>query len=96
MSIIPLRGGSRGDQVENARIFENAGAAVNFCADLSAEKSEDSSDSTIEKSAEKLSALVAELAMDEHRRKAMAASKIGGTTAADRIAETLAQRTGAE
>jgi UDP-N-acetylglucosamine--N-acetylmuramyl-(pentapeptide) pyrophosphoryl-undecaprenol N-acetylglucosamine transferase len=89
MIIIPLRGGSRGDQVENARIFEKAGAAVNFFEDLPVGESDGSS-------AKKLSTLVAELAVDENKRKAMAASKIGGTTAADRIAKTLCQRTMAE
>jgi UDP-N-acetylglucosamine--N-acetylmuramyl-(pentapeptide) pyrophosphoryl-undecaprenol N-acetylglucosamine transferase len=86
MVIIPLRGGSRGDQVENARIFENAGAAINFCDGPYALPSG-------EPSAEKLSALVAEYAADENRMKTMAASKISGTDATDYIAEILARKT---
>jgi UDP-N-acetylglucosamine--N-acetylmuramyl-(pentapeptide) pyrophosphoryl-undecaprenol N-acetylglucosamine transferase len=39
MIIIPLRGsGTRGDQVENARIFQEAGAAISLSEDPSPEK----------------------------------------------------------
>ena len=79
MVIIPLRGsGTRGDQVENARVFEKAGAAINFCDDP-AEKV----------MSRRLSALVSELAVDEEKKMAMAASRIGGTSATEHITKIL-------
>jgi len=78
MIIIPLRGsGTRGDQVENARIFENAGAAVNFSDNPSAEK---------------LSFLVSSLAADKQKREAMSAAGIIQKGAAESIAEKILQK----
>jgi UDP-N-acetylglucosamine--N-acetylmuramyl-(pentapeptide) pyrophosphoryl-undecaprenol N-acetylglucosamine transferase len=75
MVIIPLRGsGTRGDQVENARIFEEAGAAVSLTGDPSLEE---------------LGGIVESLAVDEGRRKAMALASPGQSGAAKHIAEAL-------
>ena len=80
MIIIPLRGsGTRGDQVENARVFENAGAAINLSDDLTSEK---------------LSFLVCSLAADKKRRDAMAAAGTIKTGAAEYIAEKIIQAGG--
>jgi len=84
MILIPLRGsGTRGDQVENARLFEEAGAAV--C--LTNEKT----DAALP---EKLSALVASLADDPDRRKAMGEAKIIESNAASFIAGEIERRIG--
>ncbi|MDR0313077.1 MAG: UDP-N-acetylglucosamine--N-acetylmuramyl-(pentapeptide) pyrophosphoryl-undecaprenol N-acetylglucosamine transferase [Treponema sp.] len=93
MVIIPLRasGTSRGDQVENARVFEEAGAAINFHNDGDSGNSENLSLSAM---AEKLSSLVSGLAADEEKRRSMAASAIGGIIAAEYIAKAVAQRVG--
>jgi UDP-N-acetylglucosamine--N-acetylmuramyl-(pentapeptide) pyrophosphoryl-undecaprenol N-acetylglucosamine transferase len=93
MIIIPLRGSgtSRGDQVENARVFEGAGAAVNFYSGMESDIIDNLSESAM---AEKLRSLVSGLAADEEKRKAMVASVIGGTIAAEYIADLLAQRAG--
>ena len=65
MVLIPLRGsGTRGDQVENARLFQERGAAVCFLPDPSLD------------SAAELSRLVDNLAMDPERRKLMGEAKI--------------------
>jgi len=78
MIIIPLRGsGTRGDQVENAGIFEKAGAAIKLCGDLSGKE---------------LSDLAASLVADKDRRDAMAASGIGKTGAAGLIAEKIVKK----
>ncbi|MCL2479186.1 MAG: undecaprenyldiphospho-muramoylpentapeptide beta-N-acetylglucosaminyltransferase [Treponema sp.] len=78
MIIIPLRGsGTRGDQVENAVLFEKAGAAINFSDNINAPK---------------LAALVAALAADKNRRDTMAASGIGSRGAAEYIAEKIIQK----
>jgi UDP-N-acetylglucosamine--N-acetylmuramyl-(pentapeptide) pyrophosphoryl-undecaprenol N-acetylglucosamine transferase len=80
MIIIPLRGsGTRGDQVENARIFAEAGAAISLADDSSPQK---------------LAALVSELAMDENKRNAMSAAKPGRADAANYIAGTIKNRVG--
>jgi UDP-N-acetylglucosamine--N-acetylmuramyl-(pentapeptide) pyrophosphoryl-undecaprenol N-acetylglucosamine transferase len=91
MIIIPLRasGTSRGDQVENARIFEKAGAAVNFYNESESGENMNLSESVI---AEKLTGLVLSMAVDEEKRRAMAASVIGGTNAAEYIAKIVTQR----
>jgi UDP-N-acetylglucosamine--N-acetylmuramyl-(pentapeptide) pyrophosphoryl-undecaprenol N-acetylglucosamine transferase len=78
MILLPLAGsGTRGDQVENARFFEKAGAA----AVLSPER----------RGPEDLSALVKLLAADGEKRRAMAASsaRIGAADGAGRIAGLL-------
>ena len=62
MIIIPLRRGSRGDQVENAKIFEKAGAAVNLC----------------DPSKEKILALALSLAADKVKRDAMSGIGVTG------------------
>jgi len=77
MIIIPLRTGSRGDQVENAEIFENAGAAINLSEDITAEK---------------LSFLVCSLAADKVKREAMAAANTIKTGAAELIAEKIIEK----
>jgi len=85
MVLIPFRGsGTRGDQVENARLFEEAGAAVCFIPDSS------ESDS-----AKKLSELIVSLAQNTEKLKSMADAKIGGSSegnAADFIAREIAER----
>ena len=61
MVLVPLRGsGTRGDQVENSRLFEEAGAAVCFTGD----------------DPEELSGLIVSLAGDPQRRRAMGEAKI--------------------
>jgi UDP-N-acetylglucosamine--N-acetylmuramyl-(pentapeptide) pyrophosphoryl-undecaprenol N-acetylglucosamine transferase len=82
MILIPLRGsGTRGDQVENARLFEKAGAAVSLADDPSPEK---------------VSALVAALAGDKERREAMARSGATGSNGADLIARVIVRHITAE
>jgi len=86
MVLIPFRGsGTRGDQVENARLFEDAGAAVCFIPD--------SSESSC---AEKLSELIVSLAQNPEKLKSMADARIGGGAsegnAADFIAREIATR----
>jgi UDP-N-acetylglucosamine--N-acetylmuramyl-(pentapeptide) pyrophosphoryl-undecaprenol N-acetylglucosamine transferase len=82
MIIIPLRGaGTRGDQVENARIFEESGGAVCLTEDVSG----------VESMAERLGALVLALAGDERRRQAMAASLFGEMDASGCIARAIAE-----
>jgi UDP-N-acetylglucosamine--N-acetylmuramyl-(pentapeptide) pyrophosphoryl-undecaprenol N-acetylglucosamine transferase len=78
MVLIPLAGsGTRGDQVENARYFEKAGAAVVLRGPAL--------------SAEALEKAVASLAEDEAARASMAASseRIGAGGSADRIARLM-------
>ncbi|AEF82550.1 undecaprenyldiphospho-muramoylpentapeptide beta-N-acetylglucosaminyltransferase [Leadbettera azotonutricia] len=80
MIIIPLRGsGTRGDQVENARIFAEAGAAISMVDDPSPQK---------------LSDLVLELAADEQKRNAMGAAKPGKADAANYIASMIKNKVG--
>ena len=68
MVLIPLRGsGTRGDQVENARIFREAGAAICFTPEA---------DRAV--SAGKFSALVTSLADDPGKRQDMSSSDITG------------------
>jgi len=85
MVLIPFRGSAtRGDQVENARLFEEAGAAICFIPENSGSSS-----------AEKLSALIVSLAQDPEKLKFMAEAKIGGLSegnAADFIAREIAER----
>jgi UDP-N-acetylglucosamine--N-acetylmuramyl-(pentapeptide) pyrophosphoryl-undecaprenol N-acetylglucosamine transferase len=87
MVLIPLRGsGTRGDQVENARFFEQAGAALV----LSGENANPA----------KLAETVNALAGDEERRKRMAAASLkagaidGARIAAEALAEALAEYEG--
>jgi UDP-N-acetylglucosamine--N-acetylmuramyl-(pentapeptide) pyrophosphoryl-undecaprenol N-acetylglucosamine transferase len=83
MIIIPLRGsGTRGDQVENARIFEEAGAAVCLGGESGGP------------SPEQLSALVASLAADAARRGAMAGAGFAKRGAAGYIAAAIVNRVG--
>jgi len=82
MVLIPLRGsGTRGDQVENARLFGEAGAAICFIPD------EAKADGVA-----KLSALVASLAEDPERRRVMGEAKIGKPDAAAFIAKEIIER----
>jgi len=83
MVLVPLRGsGTRGDQVENARLFEEAGAAICFTSEnLSAENA-----------SAKLSQLIASLAEDPERRKKMGEAKIAGSGAAEFIAKEIVKR----
>ena len=77
MVLIPLRGsGTRGDQVENARLFQKAGAALCFT----------------DNSIEGLSALIASLAGDAARREAMGEAGIAAPDACSLIAEEIARR----
>ncbi|MDR0562304.1 MAG: undecaprenyldiphospho-muramoylpentapeptide beta-N-acetylglucosaminyltransferase [Spirochaetaceae bacterium] len=78
MVLIPLSGsGTRGDQVENARFFETAGAAVTLTGDAA--------------SPENLVKTITALAEDEDRRNRMAeaSARIGIEDGARLIAETL-------
>jgi len=80
MILIPLRGsGTRGDQVENARYFEKAGAAVVLSGD--------------DASPQPLIKTVKTLAQDAEKRKTMAAAslKIGECDGATIIANVLAE-----
>jgi len=77
MVLVPLSGNSRGDQVENARFFEKAGAAICLTgADLSGEK---------------LVAAINNLAEDSNRREAMAEAsrKAGEAKGTDKIAAAI-------
>jgi UDP-N-acetylglucosamine--N-acetylmuramyl-(pentapeptide) pyrophosphoryl-undecaprenol N-acetylglucosamine transferase len=78
MILIPLSGsGTRGDQVENARFFEKAGAAISLYRDAA--------------NSENLLAAVSSLAENEGRRKAMseASRDIGRTDGAGNIAHAI-------
>jgi UDP-N-acetylglucosamine--N-acetylmuramyl-(pentapeptide) pyrophosphoryl-undecaprenol N-acetylglucosamine transferase len=78
MVLIPLRGsGTRGDQVENARFFEKAGAALVLSGG--------------DVDARTLSRAVASIAEDETKRTAMAAAskRIGETDGAALIADSI-------
>ena len=98
MVLIPLRGsGTRGDQVENARLFEEAGAAICFIPD------EDAGDAAAvaapakavaapAKAVAKLSALIASLAEDPERRKAMGEAEVAKKDAAAFIAGEIISR----
>ncbi|MCL2381609.1 MAG: undecaprenyldiphospho-muramoylpentapeptide beta-N-acetylglucosaminyltransferase [Treponema sp.] len=78
MILVPLRGsGTRGDQVENARLFEQAGAAVCF---------------TDNNNTGGISGLIASLAQDAEKRKRMGEAEIAETNAAAYIAEEIARR----
>jgi UDP-N-acetylglucosamine--N-acetylmuramyl-(pentapeptide) pyrophosphoryl-undecaprenol N-acetylglucosamine transferase len=80
MVLLPLRGsGTRGDQVENARIFRDAGAALVLEGDPRPEA---------------LVRLAGELAENEEKRRAMAegAARIGGVDGAQIIAEAVKKR----
>jgi UDP-N-acetylglucosamine--N-acetylmuramyl-(pentapeptide) pyrophosphoryl-undecaprenol N-acetylglucosamine transferase len=81
MALIPLRGsGTRGDQVENARVFEKAGAAVVIGG------AED-----LKETASALARAVAELAENAELRNAMAASsaRMGNRDGAALIAREI-------
>jgi UDP-N-acetylglucosamine--N-acetylmuramyl-(pentapeptide) pyrophosphoryl-undecaprenol N-acetylglucosamine transferase len=80
MALIPLSGsGTRGDQVENARFFEKAGAAVVLAG--------------AGVNAESLAQTVASIAQDEAKRKRMAsaAEEIGKTDGAAFIADSICE-----
>jgi UDP-N-acetylglucosamine--N-acetylmuramyl-(pentapeptide) pyrophosphoryl-undecaprenol N-acetylglucosamine transferase len=79
MLLIPLMGaGTRGDQVENARYFQEAGAALVLAEDVKADA---------------LISVVKSLAQDAGKRESMAAAsaKIGERDGAGVIARTLAE-----
>jgi len=81
MLLVPLSGsGTRGDQVENARFFEQAGAAMVLCGEKANPKS--------------LAKAVGVLAQDSVKREAMAAAsrKAGEGNAADLIARVIADK----
>jgi UDP-N-acetylglucosamine--N-acetylmuramyl-(pentapeptide) pyrophosphoryl-undecaprenol N-acetylglucosamine transferase len=81
MLLIPLRGsGTRGDQVENARFFEKAGAALVLTGE--------------DANPRELIRAVKTLAHDGEKRKVMAAcsAKIGERDGAEIIARTLAEK----
>ena len=86
MVLVPLRGsGTRGDQVENARLFEKRGAAICFIPD-----SDVHSQGGVD--TEKFTQLIALLAEDPQRRKAMEEAKIMEGDAAQFIAEEIVRR----
>jgi UDP-N-acetylglucosamine--N-acetylmuramyl-(pentapeptide) pyrophosphoryl-undecaprenol N-acetylglucosamine transferase len=77
MVFIPFRGsGTRGDQVENARLFEEAGAAICFVEEG-------------ETAPGKLSAIINSLAEDPRKRMAMGEAKIAESDAAEFIAKEI-------
>jgi UDP-N-acetylglucosamine--N-acetylmuramyl-(pentapeptide) pyrophosphoryl-undecaprenol N-acetylglucosamine transferase len=81
MALIPLSGsGTRGDQVENARCLEKAGAALVLAGEVSAEA---------------LIQAISALAEDGERRKAMgeAAARFASADGAKIIAESIAEKT---
>jgi UDP-N-acetylglucosamine--N-acetylmuramyl-(pentapeptide) pyrophosphoryl-undecaprenol N-acetylglucosamine transferase len=83
MLLLPLRGsGTRGDQVENARFFEKAGAAIML---------EAGSEAKAAQAAATLGELARDLAEHEERRAAMAAAsaRLGTLNGAERIARTI-------
>jgi UDP-N-acetylglucosamine--N-acetylmuramyl-(pentapeptide) pyrophosphoryl-undecaprenol N-acetylglucosamine transferase len=87
MVLIPLSGsGTRGDQVENARIFANAGAAVVLGQAFGTEASP-----------EALRTVIAKIAEDAGRRTAMAAAsaRIGCLDGVEIIAERIQHDLGA-
>ena len=82
MVLVPLRGsGTRGDQVENARLFHEVGAAHCFMPDSAGQIP-----------AEELSALIASLAEDSERRQGMIQAKIAGSDAAAFIAREIIRK----
>ncbi|MCL2130819.1 MAG: UDP-N-acetylglucosamine--N-acetylmuramyl-(pentapeptide) pyrophosphoryl-undecaprenol N-acetylglucosamine transferase, partial [Treponema sp.] len=80
MVLIPFRGsGTRGDQVENARLFEEAGAAVCFYGDEQKRSFGD---------------LITSLLENPERLKKMGEAEIAHNNAAKYIAEEIIQRIG--
>jgi UDP-N-acetylglucosamine--N-acetylmuramyl-(pentapeptide) pyrophosphoryl-undecaprenol N-acetylglucosamine transferase len=78
MILLPLRGsGTRGDQVENARLFEKAGAALNMAEDPSPER---------------LVSLAALFIKDKNLKNSMARAKFDGISSTDFIARAVAGR----
>ena len=92
MVLIPFRGGgTRGDQVENARLFEEAGAAISFIPDKA--DSPEAERHVAEKlAADKLSGLVISLAEDPEKRLSMGEAKISCLDAAALIAKEISDR----
>jgi UDP-N-acetylglucosamine--N-acetylmuramyl-(pentapeptide) pyrophosphoryl-undecaprenol N-acetylglucosamine transferase len=87
MILLPLRGsGTRGDQVENARIFEKAGAALNLAGDPADNPPDDPPDRPLP---ERLVSLVALLAGDGKRRASAGQAKFDGFGSADYIARAV-------
>ena len=81
MVLLPLRGsGTRGDQVENARLFEKKGAAICFMP------------SAEENSTAELLRLVASLAEDPQRRKVMGEAEITDASAAENSGSFIAEK----
>jgi len=77
---IPLRGsGTRGDQVENSKLFEEIGAAICFIEDADTAPA-------------KLSALINSLAEDPQRRRAMGEAQVSKLNAAEFIGESIVNR----
>jgi UDP-N-acetylglucosamine--N-acetylmuramyl-(pentapeptide) pyrophosphoryl-undecaprenol N-acetylglucosamine transferase len=91
MVLIPLRGsGTRGDQVENARFFEKAGAAVMLLPAAASRSGGASGEDVI--APEELVRVIRELAEDREKLAVMAAAaaKIGGIDGAALIAQAIA------
>ena len=83
---IPLRGsGTRGDQVENAELFEKMGASLTFIP---------SPQFTTTQNASALEVLVKAVAKDHVRRNEMAEAKISDNDAASFIAGEIVRRIG--
>ena len=84
MILIPLRGsGTRGDQVENARLFEEAGAALTFIPGAGVSAADTSA---------LLSDLVISLAENPEKRKLMCEAEISEKDAAEFIAGEIADK----
>ena len=87
MVLIPLRGsGTRGDQVENARLFCDAGAAVCFIPPRPDDPA------CMEEDANELCALISSLAEDPKKRRDMEESVMEGKDAAAFIANEIITR----
>jgi UDP-N-acetylglucosamine--N-acetylmuramyl-(pentapeptide) pyrophosphoryl-undecaprenol N-acetylglucosamine transferase len=78
MILLPLRGsGTRGDQVENARLFEKAGAALNMADDPSPER---------------LVSLAALFIKDKNLKSSMAQAKFDGISSSGFIARGVVKK----
>jgi len=77
MIIIPLSSNTRGDQIENAELFEKAGAAFYFRDEINSKN---------------FCALITALTADKERREAMVSADTLKTGAAEYIAEFIAEK----
>jgi UDP-N-acetylglucosamine--N-acetylmuramyl-(pentapeptide) pyrophosphoryl-undecaprenol N-acetylglucosamine transferase len=87
MILLPLRGsGTRGDQVENARLFEKAGAALNLADAPPDGQSDETSDKPL---TERLLSLVTSPERIEKLKRSAAQAKFDGLGSAEFIARAI-------